>query len=122
MKNSKIRKILGLAVWGIITVAVYVAAVKSRNAAILSAVTNAFIVLIGVCAVLYAYLYVKVIGLRKKAGISPDEKFDFETSDKLTQDDKRFLRRADPGIKLIMLAALPPIAVVLCDVIITMLI
>ena len=122
LKKSKLIKILGLAAWGIVTVAVYVAAVKSRNAAILSAVTNALIAIIAVCAALYSFLYVKIIGLRNKANCKPEEKFDFEAADKLTEDDKRFLRRANTGIKLIMIAALPPIATVLCDVVITMLI
>lgn len=120
--NNKAKKAVGLAAWGVVTVAVYVAAVNSHNASILSAVTYAFIALISLCAVLYAAVYVNVINLRKKAGVTPEEKFDFEKCGTLSEKDKAFLRKADFRIKLLVFTALPPVAVVLCDTVITMLI
>ena len=122
MNKNKVKKAVGLAAWAVIAVAIYVAAVNSQNAAVFSAVNYAFIALISICAVLYAVIYVNVINLRKKAEVAPEEKFDFEKCDKLTERDKAFLRKADFRIKLLVFTALPPIAVVLCDTVITMLI
>lgn len=122
MNKNKVKKAVGLAAWAVITVAIYVAAVNSQNAAVFSAVNYAFIALISICAVLYAVIYVNVINLRKKAEAAPEEKFDFEKCGKLTESDKAFLRKADFRIKLLVFTALPPIAVVLCDTVITMLI
>lgn len=110
-KKEKLKRILFLAVWSIIAVAVYFGAVNKG----FLVVTAVYPILIILCAAAYAAVFWRIISLRAKADIAPDEKFDYEASDKLTDKDKSFLRKSESAVKVIVFIAVPLLFIVMID-------
>ena len=120
-KKQKLRYIAALTIWAVISVGIYVAAMTSGNITAVSAVTTAYIAVVALCAVAYTIIYCRIISLRKKAGVSPEQPFDPESCADLDEGERAFLKKAKGYIKALMVIAVPVLFIIMIDVVITML-
>ncbi len=120
-KKQKITYAAALALWAIAAVGIYVAAMQSGSIMAVSAVTTAFIAIVTICALAYAVVYCRIISLRKKAGVPPEQPFDIEACAGITDGERLFLRRSKGYIKAIMVVAVPVLFIIMADIVFTML-
>lgn len=114
-KKEKLKRLILLAVWCIVAIAIYIGAISGG----FLVVTLVYPLIVVLCAIVYAVCYFRIITLRSKAGVAPNEKFEFDTCDKLTVKEKDFLRKADKAVKMVVFIAIPLLFIMMVDFIYT---